>query len=300
MRFFRSLFNGFTPIEVCLWLGSLALIVGSAFFFGSADYLYVVAALIGATSLIFVSKGNVLGQILTVVFSVFYGVISFSFRYYGEMITYLGMTAPIAVASVVTWLKNPYKDKKNEVTVNRLSAREYALILALGVAVTVAFYFILRALDTANLVVSTVSVLTSFVAVWLTMRRSALYALAYAMNDVVLIVLWTFAALESVEYVSMVVCFVVFFANDLYGFFNWRRLRKRQQAGKWRGKDLAAGNAPLRCKDGAGRLSIPVKFISYIRFRRNSPWRRRRGNLPLPGGTPPRSAGPRMRRIRSS
>ncbi len=232
MRFFRSLFNGFTPIEVCLWLGSLALIVGSAFFFGSADYLYVVAALIGATSLIFVSKGNVLGQILTVVFSVFYGVISFSFRYYGEMITYLGMTAPIAVASVVTWLKNPYKDKKNEVTVNRLSAREYALILALGVAVTVAFYFILRALDTANLVVSTVSVLTSFVAVWLTMRRSALYALAYAMNDVVLIVLWTFAALESVEYVSMVVCFVVFFANDLYGFFNWRRLRKRQQAGK--------------------------------------------------------------------
>ena len=117
-------------------------------------------------------------------------------------------------------------------TVNRLSAREYALILALGVAVTVAFYFILRALDTANLVVSTVSVLTSFVAVWLTMRRSALYALAYAMNDVVLIVLWTFAALESVEYVSMVVCFVVFFANDLYGFFNWRRLRKRQQAGK--------------------------------------------------------------------
>ena len=232
MRFFRSLFNGFTPIEVCLWLGSLALIVGSAFFFGSADYLYVVAALIGATSLIFVSKGNVLGQILSVVFSVFYGVISFSFRYYGEMITYLGMTAPIAVASVVTWLKNPYKDKKNEVTVNRLSAREYALILALGVAVTVAFYFILRALDTANLVVSTVSVLTSFVAVWLTMRRSALYALAYAMNDVVLIVLWTFAALESVEYVSMVVCFVVFFANDLYGFFNWRRLRKRQQAGK--------------------------------------------------------------------
>ena len=232
MRFFRSLFNGFTPIEVCLWLGSLALIVGSAFFFGSADYLYVVAALIGATSLIFVSKGNVLGQILTFVFSVFYGVISFSFRYYGEMITYLGMTAPIAVASVVTWLKNPYKDKKNEVTVNRLSAREYALILALGVAVTVAFYFILRALDTANLVVSTVSVLTSFVAVWLTMRRSALYALAYAMNDVVLIVLWTFAALESVEYVSMVVCFVVFFANDLYGFFNWRRLRKRQQAGK--------------------------------------------------------------------
>ena len=230
MRFFRAIFKGFAPAEICLWLASLALIVGSAFLFGSADVLYVVAALIGATALIFVSKGNVLGQVLTVVFSVFYGVISFSFCYYGEMITYLGMTAPIAVASVVTWLKNPYKGKKNEVTVNRLSLREYALIFLAGVVITVAFYFILRALGTANLIISTVSVLTSFMAVWLTMRRSALYALAYAMNDVVLIVLWTLAALESVGYVSMVVCFFVFFVNDVYGFFNWRRLRRRQQA----------------------------------------------------------------------
>ncbi len=230
MRFIKSVFGGFTRFEVCLWLGSLVLIVGSALFFGCANYLYVAAALIGATALIFVSKGNVPGQVLTVVFSVFYGVISFSFRYYGEMITYLGMTAPIAVASIVTWVKNPYKEKKNEVAVNRLSVREYVFIFGLGIAVTAVFYFILRALDTANLIVSTVSVFTSFTAAWLTMRRSPFYALAYALNDVVLIVLWTLASIGSVEYVSMVVCFVVFLVNDTYGFFNWRRMSKRQQA----------------------------------------------------------------------
>lgn len=229
MRFLKSFFGGFTKFEVCLWLGSVVLIVASSVLCGRTDYLYVAAALIGATALIFVSKGNVFGQVLTVAFSVFYGVISFSYRYYGEMITYLAMTAPIAVASVVTWLKNPYKEKKTEVRVNRLSAREYVFILLLSAAVAAGFYFILRALDTANLVVSTISVLTSFMAVWLTMRRSPLYALAYALNDVVLIVLWSFAAAESVEYISMVVCFVVFLVNDLYGFFNWRRLRRRQQ-----------------------------------------------------------------------
>lgn len=85
-------------------------------------------------------------------------------------------------------------------------------------------------MNTANLAVSTFSVLTSFVAVWLTMRRSPLYALAYALNDIVLIVLWSFAAAESIEYISMVVCFVVFLVNDIYGFFNWCRLRRRQKA----------------------------------------------------------------------
>ena len=229
MRILKYFFGGLTKFEIGLWAGSVILIVISSVVCGRTDYFYVAAALVGATALIFVSKGNVLGQVLTVIFSIFYGIISFSYRYYGEMITYLAMTAPIAVASVVAWLRHPYRENKAEVQVNRLSAKEYFFIALLGAGVTIVFYFILRALNTANLAVSTFSVLTSFVAVWLTMRRSPLYALAYALNDIVLIVLWSFAAAESIEYISMVVCFVVFLVNDIYGFFNWCRLRRRQK-----------------------------------------------------------------------
>lgn len=50
-------------------------------------------------------------------------------------------------------------------------------------------YFILRAFNTANIIPGTISVTTSFVAVYLTFRRSPYFALAYAANDVVLIVL---------------------------------------------------------------------------------------------------------------
>ena len=98
----------------------------------------------------------------------------------------------------------------------------------LGLVVTVEFYFILRFFNTANLLPSTLSVTTSFVAVYLTFRRSPYYALAYAANDVVLIVLWVMAALTEVRYLSVVVCFVAFLVNDLYGFISWRRMGKRQ------------------------------------------------------------------------
>ena len=106
MKFLYTTFKTFTKFEFGLWLGSLALILLSFFLSGNGDWLTLTASLVGGTALILVSKGNVLGQILTVVFSVLYGIISYTFRYYGEMITYLGMTAPIAVASVVTWLRN--------------------------------------------------------------------------------------------------------------------------------------------------------------------------------------------------
>ena len=98
----------------------------------------------------------------------------------------------------------------------------------LTVAVTVAFYFILGAFDTANLLVSTFSVTTSFSAAYLMFRRSPYYALFYAANDIVLIVLWTLAAMKDVSYISVIMCFVTFLANDIYGFVSWRKMEKRQ------------------------------------------------------------------------
>ncbi|MBO5747248.1 MAG: nicotinamide mononucleotide transporter, partial [Clostridia bacterium] len=181
------------------------------------------------TALIFVAKGDVFGQVLTLVFAVFYGIISYSFHYYGEMITYMCMTAPIAAAAVVSWIRHLFKDS-NEVEIATLSRRNVVFMWASAITVTVAFYFILGAFDNANLLVSTFSVTTSFLASYLTFFRSPYYALAYAANDIVLIVLWIMASLSDIKYIAMVVCFIAFFANDMYGFYNWKRMQKRQKA----------------------------------------------------------------------
>lgn len=187
------------------------------------------ASLIGVVSLIFSAKGNPIGQLLMVVFSLLYGIISFTFAYYGEMITYLGMTMPMAIFALISWLRNPYNGNKAEVKVNRIGAKEIGFMWIMTALVTGLFYFVLRYFHTANLVPSTLSVTTSFLAVYLTFRRSPYFAVAYAANDVVLILLWILASLENSRYVSVVVCFVAFFVNDIYGFLNWKKMEKRQR-----------------------------------------------------------------------
>ena len=219
----------FSRGELLLWGCSMGSILLAFAAFDRGSSLTLAASLIGATSLIFCAKGNPAGQVLIILFSLIYGVISFSFAYYGEMITYLGMTAPMAVVSLVAWLRNPFQGNHSEVEVNQLSRREIPFMLLLTAAVTVVFYFLLRYFGTANLLPSTLSVTTSFLAVYLTFRRSAFFPLAYAANDLVLIVLWTLAAVEDFSYLSMVICFVMFLVNDGYGFFNWSRMQKRQQ-----------------------------------------------------------------------
>ena len=226
----KKLYRYFTKGERVLWGASVLCILASFLLFDRGSYLTLAASLVGVTSLIFCAKGNPIGQVLMIVFSILYGVISYSFLYYGEMITYLGMTLPMAVVALVSWLKNPYEGRRAEVRVGRIGAREWILLTLLTAAVTAGFYFILAAFGTANLLPSTVSVTTSFAAAYLTARRSPYYALAYAANDVVLIVLWILAALADITYLSVIVCFAAFLVNDIYGFVSWRRMERRQSA----------------------------------------------------------------------
>ena len=219
----------FTKSELMLWLGSVTAIIAAFLIFDRESYMTLAASLIGVTSLIFNAKGNPFGQVLMVIFSLFYGVISYGFSYYGEMITYLGMTMPMAVFALVSWIRNPYNGNKAEVEVNDISRRETGYMWIGSIAVTILFYFILDHFNTANIIPSLLSVTTSFVAVYLTFRRSPYFALAYAANDIVLIVLWILASFYDIRYISVVVCFMAFFVNDVYGFVSWRKMKIRQQ-----------------------------------------------------------------------
>ncbi len=220
--------NYFTKGELVLWIISVTAIIVSFLIFDRENFLTLIASLIGVTSLIFCAKGNPFGQILIIFFSVFYGIISFTFAYYGEMITYLGMTAPMAVISLVSWLKNPYNDNKSEVKVNRINSKDIVIMICMTAVVTFVFCYILNALHTSNMIVSTISVTTSFIAVYLTFRRSPFYAIGYALNDIVLVIMWILASFADISYISVVVCFVIFLVNDIYGFISWNKMQKRQ------------------------------------------------------------------------
>ena len=176
-----------TKKEWILWMGSLAIVILSNLLSTDIDVLTLVSACVGITSLIFAAKGNVWAQILMVIFSILYGLISWQFRYWGEMITYIGMTMPMAVWSTITWIKNP-SESGQEVAIQKLTRKHVAGIAAAGVLVTAVFYMILKALDTPNILFSTISITTSFLAASLTMLRSSYYALGYASNDIILIV----------------------------------------------------------------------------------------------------------------
>ena len=227
---YQNPFLHFKKREYVLWITSLIAVTLSYFLAPQASILSWIASLIGVTALILLARGDILGHILILLFSTLYAIVSWKMRYYGEMITYLGMSAPIAVFSLISWIRHPFKDSQ-EVTVSKLSRGQKLFAVIATAFVTVLFYFILGALGNARLLVSTFSVTTSFFASYLTFCRSPYYALAYAANDVVLIILWVLAAMTDPGSIPMVACFVMFLVNDIHGFICWKKRYIRQNQG---------------------------------------------------------------------
>ena len=226
MNILRSI-KGLSKIQRFLWIGSLVVILVSFCFMPDKDWLTIITSLLGATALIFVGKGDAIGQLLTIIFGVLYSIISFRFRYYGEMITYLGMSAPSALLAMITWIRNPYNE--TEVKVSKLTKNRVVVLIVGAILMTAVMGYVLYLFNTKNLVFSIVSVTTSFLASMLTIFRSPYYAVAYAANDVVLIVLWVMASIENVGYIPMIICFLIFLLNDIYGFIYWQRMKRNQE-----------------------------------------------------------------------
>ena len=133
----------FSIFEWCLWLGSVFVITASFLLGGDFYPLTLIASLVGVSALIFLAKGNVVGQFLIITFSILYGVISWNFKYYGEMITYVFMSLPSSVVACITWLKNPSKKGNSEVAVAPMTKKKLLLAALFALAVTILFYFIL-------------------------------------------------------------------------------------------------------------------------------------------------------------
>ena len=225
----KKLFSSLTAFERFLLLFSLTVITAAFIIFDGKDYISFIASLIGAVSLIFCAKGHPIGQILIIIFSILYGLVALRVKYYGELATYVLMTLPMAVYALIEWIRHPYDLQTREVEVKKIGRRDALTLLISAAFVTVAFYFILGFFKTPYLPLATVSVLTSFSAVFLSAKRSPLYAVAYAMNDIVLIALWTLSLEESMGNISVLVCFSLFLIHDIYGFISWYKRGRKQR-----------------------------------------------------------------------
>lgn len=205
------------------------LIITTVFIFSKdKNVISFIVSILGIISVMMCSKGLFYAPILDFVYYVLYIIMSFQQRYYGEIFVYVFIMIPLTISTLSVWVKNKNKEN-NTVKVNRISKKEWLFLFISCLVIPFIFYFILKLLNTSQLIISTLSIVTSIFASYLLLRRSSFYALGYILNDIVLIILWslTFAG-GNLSNLPLVISLFVYLINDFYGLFRWKKQEKEQ------------------------------------------------------------------------
>ena len=204
------------------------LVVLSVFIFFEKNLLSFSCSFVGCFAIFSLAKGFFFAPILNIVFDVLYIILSYTQSYFGEAIIFLVMTLPIDVYSSISWRKN--KAKESEVIkINKLGKKEWIVFWISTAIVSIVFYFVLKALNTNELIISTISFVTSAMAGYFLIRRSNYYSLAYSFNDIILIILWTISLINyGTSYLPIVINWCCCLVIDIYGFINLQKEQKKQ------------------------------------------------------------------------
>ena len=215
--------------EILFLIFSILVVSGCFLFSGDKNYFSLSCSILGIIAVLAVSKGLVWAPYINLVFNTCYAILSFTQGFYGEFIISIVFMNAIYIMSIISWLKNRGKQNKEIVEVNKITKKEYLFLFVAIIILTIVFYFVLKALNTQELIISTLSLTGSGVAAYLMFRRCSYYALGYIFNDLVLITLWTINVVKNgLGYLPTVISFVVFLINDTYGLIHWKKEEKKQ------------------------------------------------------------------------
>lgn len=226
-------FSDWTKFELSFLIFGLSVsILSTIIFHGTiVDSLYT--SLYFVTALL-MSKGKVESYFVGFISVFFYAFISYNQGYYGELLITIFLTFPIMIIGIISWLRHQDKDEST-IIINTLSKKELFLSLISQVPLFFIYYFILKLFSTDLIVISTLSIVTSVLASYYEARRSPLSLPCYIANDLVIITLWIIPILNgNTPLISVLVGPCLLLMNDIYGTYNWQRLKKHQKGKEMR------------------------------------------------------------------
>ena len=225
MKILKKLFYDWTKFEITLLVISL-ISVGITGIICNSSLLTIICSIAGILCALTQAKGKVISQFIGLLIVVLYSILSFQNKFYGEVIIYVFIMFPLFISGIISWIKNLNKET-NTVNENKLHKKEWILLTIISIVLFVLLYYLLKYFNTSQLLVSTLSLVTSLFATYLVTRRSKYGFLFYIGNDIILFILWGGQIIKGdFALIPILVNPIINFINDSYAWKSWNKREK--------------------------------------------------------------------------
>ena len=220
-------FKDWTKFEIIfLFIGTLLSLVLTPIFNGTIiDLLYT---LLYFWTALLLAKGKYFCYIIGIISTFFYSYVSYVNNYYGEIIISMCCTLPLMIIGLINWLKN--QDDTKTVIIKEITKKEFVIVLISQAVMFGGYYYLLKLFNTNNLIISSLSIVASLIATYLTARRSEKGFIGFIINDLILITLWGIPVITGdLTLIPVLLCPLLLLINDIYGVYNWKKLKEKQE-----------------------------------------------------------------------
>lgn len=206
-------------------------------------YLYValddtliglLASLTGMLSVVLVAKGKTWNYYPGIINVVLYAFVAYGQKYYGEVMLNLLYFLPMQFIGLIMWRRNGVsEEKRNDVKVAVMTNRARLYWSLLCLAATIAYAWVLKAMGGALPFIDSLTAVLSIVAMIFMVKRYVEQWVVWIIIDVLTIYMWLVAFMGDGNDVSILVMWIAYLANAIYGWLNWRaqyRVQKEEQA----------------------------------------------------------------------
>lgn len=226
----KNLLKEWTLFEK-VWLVAFTAIILSLSIVWGESPIAAICSLTGMLSVVLVAKGKISNYYFGIVNVALYAWLSFEQGFYGDSALYAVYFAPMQFIGWYMWKKSnsTVKGEQFGVKVAVMTAKMkifWASVTIVGIAVLAV---ILTALNGTLAIVDSSTTVLQIVAMILMVKRFKEQWSIWILVNTLSIAMWVYAAINGTADFTLIVMWVAYLVNSIYGYVMWNKAEKKEK-----------------------------------------------------------------------
>ena len=226
-KYIKSEMTGWSAFDL-IWLAFATAVILALSIYWQDSWMSLLAAITGVWCVILTGKGKRSSFIFGLINVVFYAIVSFQAKYYGEVMLNALYYFPMNFVGWFAWKKH-MNDETGEVVKERLSIKKSVVVYAATAVAIFGYGLILQTLGGSLPYIDSMSTVISIAAQILSIKRLMEQWVLWIVVDVVTVVMWAVNFAQGNESIAMLAMWSVYLLNAIIMFIRWYGEAKKNE-----------------------------------------------------------------------
>ncbi|MBR9705788.1 nicotinamide mononucleotide transporter [Candidatus Pacearchaeota archaeon] len=224
----KNYFKDWTLYEKS-WLIIFTIINLYLFYVWHDTLIGLTASLTGMVCVILTAKGKISSFYFGLINILTYSYVAYQSAYYGDVMLNMLYFLPMTFFGIYFWSKNMNKKQNKNVKVKSQTWKQRITWFSIAIVALLVYGLILKIINGTLPFIDSATTIFSIIAAIMLNKRLTEQWIYWIIVDILSVIMWLYIFMRGETDISMLVMWSAYLVNAVYGYYNWKKLEKRQR-----------------------------------------------------------------------